>query len=459
MQNMFFRASLVACTGVFALALTGCPGGDGDGDGGTGDCADGEVAHPYNGTCVADCSEDETVCEGATPVCIGAGDAGTSDGVLSLDGLCGCDDTSCGSGEICHPIARVCVEACDPFADGTDAGEFLDCPDIDDEAWACYAHPDASDYVCQPPCATDADCFGDNPVCDDGYCVATCDSADELRLLCPNGDCNVVTGRCGGDVPDCNDTGCTEGVCDVASGECVDCMASSECAPMVCDLGSGNCVACLEDNECEQGQVCDTGTGECVGECAVIGSEDAPCAGGQVCTPGDPNVCEDVCQDETCISDGEQLCEYYTEVAEYNECRDPDVVTGWCDNAMLSGVTREAGGPILQYVDFVEVYGEQGTCGASVGHYRVRIYSATAFDTSLYSQRLMQYTDTGNETFTFSDGPATVFHPSFAAVAGMPDYYDLEFSICEDATFTTYAIALSNNNDASSNVICFESGI
>ena len=79
--NLMGRVSLAACTSVLAFAFAGCPGGTGD-DGGV-TCADGEVEHPYNGECVADCSTDETVCTGETPVCLGggSGDAGRGGGI------------------------------------------------------------------------------------------------------------------------------------------------------------------------------------------------------------------------------------------------------------------------------------------------------------------------------------------------------------------------------------------
>jgi hypothetical protein len=455
------RLATALCTSALAFAFAGCPGGTTTGPD---DCEDGQVEHPYTGECVDDCSTDETVCTGATPVCIGGGgaDGGTGDGDSIFAGLCGCDENSCGAGEVCNPIAGVCVSPCDPFEDGSagDAGQDLDCPEIDGEAWACFNHPDADDYVCQPPCAVNDDCIdADYPVCDDGFCVAYCDSTDELRLDCPNNDCNVSTGLCGGPAACMDNDDCGAQICDIATGECVGCEENADCGAQICDLASGDCVGCEAQADCGDGFDCDLGTGECFAVCAGNG-EDELCEDDEVCVEGDPvNFCEALCDDIDCIEDdaaGEQLCQFDVEDADFNLCVDPDLATATCLGG-LAHTGRDAGGPIIQYVEYLMTGGACGNDGLIV-FYNARLWAPGGIPGSLYTAGITYLNDTADGDLTYSDGPGTPTHPSATEVMGMADYYDLAFTLCEPKDDEALAVYLTDAAGNDSNAICFGSG-
>jgi hypothetical protein len=192
------------------------------------------------------------------------------------------------------PIALL-IGACgtQDFAfDGVDAA--IDAP--------IEATPEASVDVAQPPtgCTTDDDCGLPDLHCDpsSGQCVAciandqcldpnygVCDYALNLcvecgaDIDCPGGTCEPTTLRC---ILSCADAGlCPDGLlcehgscvrctsnasctddrgsllCDTAVGQCVECLADSDCTPAICDRTTGRCVQCLNGQSCHDGEECD----------------------------------------------------------------------------------------------------------------------------------------------------------------------------------------------------------
>lgn len=80
------------------------------------------------------------------------------------------------------------------------------------------------------------------------------------------------------------ESGCEVGVCDASRGRCVACLEDADCTSASaarCD--GGECVGCTEDAQCagvDGRELCDVGTGECV-EC-LPGEHDS-CGAGFLC--------------------------------------------------------------------------------------------------------------------------------------------------------------------------------
>lgn len=163
-------------------------------------------------------------------------------------------------------------------------------------------------------CTTDQDCGrggGFISFCDvaTGQCVEClndmqcgrgriCDeqNGNVCRFVCFNGSC----GR--------------NGVCDPAINACVDCLASTDCDNgEVCDLSDRTCVECLSDNDCAgspSAPRCNTASNTCVG-C----TGDAECGAGRICEPnaqqcvstGPRGLCEP-CDDDALCGGTSDLC-------------------------------------------------------------------------------------------------------------------------------------------------------
>lgn len=210
------------------------------------------------------------VCTGGTVTC----QPSCQNGMLTVcvDGVA--QTTACASGTICGvqnnapacvPTGTACVPACDAAsnmvtecaADGS--ASIRSCGNqicgTQNGIPACVDNPNACTETCSGTTLTQ---------CVDGV-AQTRDCADEGLV------CGADAGgklACVEDVgqDDCNDTGCTTGVCDTATGKCVECLTQAQCAegyectnhkctwiPLTCDP------ACDDET-----QMCDTATGECV---------------------------------------------------------------------------------------------------------------------------------------------------------------------------------------------------
>jgi Cys-rich repeat protein len=159
--------------------------------------------------------------------------------------------------------------------------------------------------TCQP-CGGDADCAG-NPAggaCQPSGACGQCSATNHAACVAPHPVCDTTSGNCvaclantdcSGSTPIC-DTGthtcraCTAGdcsaptpVCDTTggnAGKCVECTANTNCsAPTpVCNTTTNRCVQCASSTDCSGAQhVCDTTTGTCV---ACVTNTDCT---GQVC--------------------------------------------------------------------------------------------------------------------------------------------------------------------------------
>jgi hypothetical protein len=333
------------------------------------------------------------LCASAVTVLAGCPD-GTSDDAGGGDTTCEANE-DCASGEVCNPSTDACEEPCDPAAADACATDL-----------ACYNEPTvAAANVCQDKCDADADCGADR-FCNTGtgQCVAGCDSADDLKLLC----------------------GGATAICDTTTGECVECAANTDCtAPEVCDLNAGTCVA--------------------PGTCTNVGTvNDAPCTGGQICVTD--GSCEDVCDDDTCAAGG-NLCDpdSATPSATFNACVDADLVNTDCPS--IGGHTSDADAPVV-----ISVGGgtSMGDCaGDTIVEYTARLYSADALPAMLYTDGIKLLTNgTGGLTY----GPVS----STDLGGGL---YEVDFQLCETGNTDVHAIYINDADGDSSNGSCFDSAI
>jgi hypothetical protein len=231
-------------------------------------------------------------------------------------------DDDCNVG-VCNPVSGTC--------ELQGANEGLGCNDSD----LCTAGDVCSGGVCggsAVDCAfLDDDC--NVGVCNpgSGSCVlqsanegGTCDDGD---LCTENNTCNA--GFCGGAPVDCSgvDDDCNIGVCEAATGSCLQqpanegaacsdgslCTQTDVCAAGVC---AGEAVDCSGlDSSCNVG-VCNAGDGSC--ESQPI-NEGLSCADGDACTLGDvctagaclgiPLDCDDgnACTSDVCLGG---ICDY-----------------------------------------------------------------------------------------------------------------------------------------------------
>ncbi len=110
--------------------------------------------------------------------------------------------------------------------------------------------------------------------------------------------------------------------CDVASGACVECLASADCtggadasesALPICDPSTHACVACLVSGDCRPGYDCVTAAKQCVPSCASGGTcAEGTCTGGLCwrctassgCEDGSTSICDPIThQCVGCVSD------------------------------------------------------------------------------------------------------------------------------------------------------------
>jgi hypothetical protein len=127
-----------------------------------------------------------------------------------------CSSTSdCPSGEICHPIGQICIEACNAESECPQNQQNCAPPEAPcggDAAYAsiCKCETDALcgigyvcnlnvDDQCEPHCSSDGDCqgYGSNRKCETttGKCIL--ETCVDNPSICPNGTtCNMQTRQC-----------------------------------------------------------------------------------------------------------------------------------------------------------------------------------------------------------------------------------------------------------------------
>ena len=155
------------------------------------------------------------------------------------------------------------------------------------------------------PCATNAECAGSTPVCDEleGACVQCLfDTQCGNGKTCDDKTC-VASSTCSSSL-DCVGSGALT-ICDPASSKCVECTAPADCD------GTADCVAnecvpfvmCETSLECPQGQVCASASGRCV-ECETK----ADCPEGDECIANSCLTITECVSDNQCTSLG-KLCD------------------------------------------------------------------------------------------------------------------------------------------------------
>jgi hypothetical protein len=109
---------------------------------------------------------------------------------------------------------------------------------------------------------------------------------------CGDGElCLRDTGVCAPPPPCVSDDECGSGVCDIASGLCIDCYTTEDCSFGVCNVATNECVSCLANADCAEGSrnICDAEDFVCV-ECVADGDcVDGTCNESQRCIPSSCN--------------------------------------------------------------------------------------------------------------------------------------------------------------------------
>lgn len=346
-----------------------------------------------------------------------------------------CDPSNartCEDDTICHPILLECVPNC-ARAGNECSGETPVCS---------FGENQLEDTRFNNVCICNDSSCPEDTVCHYGthLCEETCDP--EAEDACP---------KVSGQQWECYEyEGTGQNVCQPPRGACNAPGGSCEDSDFpICDESTGECVGRCDSDvkpklECADTELCDQASGQCVPKCAPIGDVNAA---GDVCTPS--GVYETPCGDDECLPEGE-LCDVDTAADTFNQCVLANDVTGTCADA--DGHTQGDGGPIIYNVTFDDDKGADGGC-SNVLAFTAEVYSKTAFDSSLYSQRL-KLLDDGTPGLTYSNGGA--LHPDVTPVDGFPNEYLLTFYLCStDASPFEFAIFLTNNNGDAGNAYCF----
>jgi cytochrome c peroxidase len=201
----------------------------------------------------------------------------TATGCFYQDNGFGCDDgDACTTNDTCE--AGVCVGGAPPNCD--DANGCTD--DVCDSASGCANNDNTA-------ACSDGDACTNNDVCSAGSCVGgaasdcddgnactadTCDTGQgcentNVSVACEDGDACTTADTCsagvcvGGAAPDCNDdNGCTNDVCDSATG----------------------CSSTDNTSACDDGNVCTTGDVCAAGSCGGVDTSAQDCEDGNSCT-------------------------------------------------------------------------------------------------------------------------------------------------------------------------------
>lgn len=289
------------CAGEPSVCGLAPPEGCGDGIVDPEEACDDANTEPADG-CSSDCTvEDGWVCQDEPSLCTEAAEAGCGNGLIEEGEECddantaaddGCSDACVVEpGYRCFGEPSVCEETPAECGDGLIEGE-EECDDGNritgdgctrgcevEDGWICNGEP--SDCRRTEDICRGVDCSELNGICEFGVCdPATgdcvvqpaddgfgCDDGDP----CTDGD-ECVLGACTGGLPtDCSelDSGCSIGVCDAGTGECV-----------VEPLGEGD--SCGDSTECSVGTCT---AGECVLEPAADCTECGD-GGGDFCAGG-----------------------------------------------------------------------------------------------------------------------------------------------------------------------------
>lgn len=229
---------------------------------------------------------------------------------------------------------------------------------------------------------------------------------------------------------------------------------------------------CSTDAECATGETCNS-AGMCEAEAPPMCDANTigeigidPCALSEVCVSG--GQCEAQCDAlGTCAPQG-QLCQRDPALPDFNQCLAADSVSSVtaegeaCPRHAAWGETRDPDGPVI--VDVTEVgmtMVDAANCSTEiVPRFQATIYSEDPVSASLlFSERLKRITDTGGESFVYSDGPNTDTHPAIEQDTNNPNQYNLLFSLCRASMdAAVFAILLIDEEGDQSNGFCFGVG-
>ncbi len=294
------------------------------------DCADLDgpclvgVCDPATGECVAEPSEDGTVCDDGDlcttgDVCTAGecagGELDCSDQSDACNaGACDPEDGTCGpvpldDGTICEDGDPCTTD--DACSSGVCGGVAVDCSDYDFRCVVGVCDTDSGECTTAPAedgiSCTDADPCSVDEVCVEGECAGVAMDCSELDGACAVGACADETGTCEtiaiGDFEACDDTdpcteddACFDGICEGFPADCSD--FDGPCALGVCNSDTGECaseheddgIECDAENDCLTSTVCEAG--ECVGTEVEDGSE---CFVGSVC------IVDTACEAGECV--------------------------------------------------------------------------------------------------------------------------------------------------------------
>jgi len=279
------------------------------------------------------CGSGTGVCEEGALRCI-AGTLQCVGGMLPGTETCNGSDDDCNGtideGDLCEGgecVSGQCSLPCE-------AGEFPCAPGFDCVAGFCLGDP-CYGVICAP----DAD--GSRNVCQDGDCVAVCDT-----VTCTDPQvCRATDGRCVDNtcvfIPSlCGETErCVSGTCEDDPCADVTCGAASFCR-------DGDCRGSCADVTCEDTEVCRGGTCEATGcsmacadgltcrdgACIVDTCRTTRCDTGEVCEPSTGDCIDDACRNITCPTG--ELCSL-------GECNAPPITPDAGMPTMDAGTRRD----------------------------------------------------------------------------------------------------------------------
>jgi hypothetical protein len=254
---------------VECLSSTECSGNVPVGDAGAAKVCD-LIRHE----CVQ-CTENENVCSGDTPVC--KTDEANSDRNECVECV---NDAQCGGATpVCDEATNECTARCTTPQEcsgekpvcNTTKQLCVECLDNTTCTGANATQCNTTSNECVE-CTNDAPCSASSEVCDttSNNCVQCRDNV-QCASLPGSPLCDTDTNLC---VQCLNDQQCTDVAssrCNLVTHQCVGCQADAQCEGGLypfCNQALGSCVACLEDANCTGAfnHICETTTGLCV-EC------------------------------------------------------------------------------------------------------------------------------------------------------------------------------------------------
>lgn len=289
-----------------------------------------------NDTATAETVDLDAVNDGASPDTPDSADSPDSADATHADAAgsdaasgpiaCASNSACTGSGQVCDPLAKVCVDClwdsdCGPGAvcdervcqPVTTCSNSLGCTSAVDATGQALPICDKDAGRCVA-CLSNLDC-AESQVCSDQKCVAVV-ACQNSKDCSPDQVCDTQKGYCKDCLGDA-DCGSSQQCMD---GECIDfiaCSSDKQCTPLglLCDTSKGKCAGCLVHSDCPAVYHCAPtgvgGTGQC--ELDVCQSGEAKCDANQVVVcnaTGDDWALQQACGSaSTCVQEaGSAAC-------------------------------------------------------------------------------------------------------------------------------------------------------